>query len=90
MTSPEEANIQESRNPVEPGELPVAVRMRMKAKADIVSRLREAKGQVLAITPGKQFYGKPKGDNKYDYNGAGHLRDIAADIQKAIDEVERL
>lgn len=89
-TSPDEASVQENRNPVEPGELPIAVQMRLKDKREIISRLHEVKGQVLAITPAKQFYGNPKGDNKYDYNGSEHLRDIAADIDKAIKAVERL
>lgn len=77
-TSPDEASIKENRNPVEPGELPVSVRMRMKAKADIISRLREVETQVLALTPGKLFYGSTL------------TQDIAAEVKKAREAVGRL
>lgn len=91
-TSPEEASVQEVVLLPEAGEIPIAVQMRLAAKAEIVSRLHEVKSQVLAITPARAFYAK----NPPRHGEAGALiaqpsvTDIAADVQKAIEAVERL
>lgn len=93
-TSPDEASVREPKVVILPeaGELPIAVQMRMKAKAEVIGRLHELKAQVLAITPAKAFYANnpPRKGEIGHASSIASVQDLAQEFDKAIKAVERL